>query len=47
MKWMYHKTKAPKGEIFNEDKVKELKEGWVDTPAKFKEQKKTEPKKGK
>lgn len=37
---MYHKTKAKKGQLFTEEEVEKLSDEWVDTPAKFKEQKK-------
>ncbi len=46
MIWMYHNTKAKNGQIFSKEDVEKLGDGWVDTPAKFKPEKKKEPKKG-
>lgn len=34
--FMYHKTKAPKGQKFKTSEIGKLGEGWVNTPAKFK-----------
>lgn len=42
--WMYHKTEAPTGRLFDAGEVSSLASGWVDTPAKFKEQEKPKAK---
>ena len=43
--FMYHKTEAPKGIVFEDDELEGLGDDWVDTPAGFSKPEKTEQQK--